>query len=76
MVDLHITFTEEKLALKKAVADLCQLYPGSYWRELDAKREYPDAFVQELSTAGYRRQRGGLPRANVHHGDAAAAWLG
>ena len=53
MVDLHITLTEEKLALKKAVADLCQLYPGSYWRELDAKREYPEAFVQELSKAGY-----------------------
>ena len=53
MVDLHITLTEEQLALKKAVADLCQLYPGSYWRELDAKREYPEAFVQELSKAGY-----------------------
>ena len=53
MVDLHITLTEEQQALKKAVADLCQLYPGSYWRELDAKREYPEAFVQELSKAGY-----------------------
>ena len=53
MVDLHITLTEEQLALKKAVADLCQLYPGAYWRELDAKREYPEAFVQELSKAGY-----------------------
>ena len=53
MVDLHITLTEEQQALKKAVADLCQLYPGSYWRELDVKREYPEAFVQELSKAGY-----------------------
>ena len=53
MADIHITLTEEQLALKKAVADLCQLYPGSYWRELDDKREYPEAFVQELSKAGY-----------------------
>ena len=53
MVDIHITLTEEQQALKKAVMDLCQLYPGSYWRELDAKREYPEAFVQELSKAGY-----------------------
>ena len=53
MADIHITLTEEQQALKKAVADLCQLYPGSYWRELDAKREYPEAFVQELSKAGY-----------------------
>ena len=53
MVGMHITLSEEQQALKKAVADLCQLYPGSYWRELDAKREYPEAFVQELSKAGY-----------------------
>ena len=53
MADIQITLTEEQQALKKAVADLCQLYPGSYWRELDAKREYPEAFVQELSKAGY-----------------------
>ena len=53
MADIDITLTEEQLALKKAVADLCQLYPGAYWRELDEKREYPEAFVQELSKAGY-----------------------
>ena len=53
MADIQITLTEEQLALKKAVADLCQLYPGAYWRELDDKREYPEAFVQELSKAGY-----------------------
>ena len=53
MADIQITLTEEQLALKKAVADLCQLYPGAYWRELDEKREYPEAFVQELSKAGY-----------------------
>ena len=53
MADIDITLTEEQLALKKAVADLCQLYPGPYWRELDEKREYPEAFVQELSKAGY-----------------------
>ena len=53
MPDIQINLTEEQLALKKAVADLCQLYPGAYWRELDEKREYPEAFVQELSKAGY-----------------------
>ena len=53
MADIHITLSEEQQALKKAVTDLCELYPGSYWRELDAKREYPEAFVQELSKAGY-----------------------
>ncbi|MGE3541950.1 MAG: acyl-CoA dehydrogenase family protein [Candidatus Tectimicrobiota bacterium] len=50
---MQLTLTEEQQALRKAVYDLCQLYPGSYWRELDEKREYPEAFVQELTKAGY-----------------------
>ena len=53
MAEIDITLSEEQLVLKKSVADLCQLYPGPYWRELDEKREYPEAFVQELSKAGY-----------------------
>jgi acyl-CoA dehydrogenase len=53
MTDIRISLTEEQLALKKAVSDLCQLYPGEYWRELDDKREYPHAFVDELTKAGY-----------------------
>src|SRR5262244_13436 len=39
--------------LKKAVAELCRRFPDSYWRELDAKRAYPEAFVQALTKAGY-----------------------
>jgi len=53
MADIRITLTEEQQALRKAVYELCQLYPGAYWRELDEKREYPEAFVQELTKAGY-----------------------
>ena len=53
MTDICITLTEEQQALRKAVYDLCQLYPGAYWRELDERREYPEAFVQELTKAGY-----------------------
>jgi len=53
MAEMRITLTEEQQALRKAVYDLCQLYPGAYWRELDEKREYPEAFVQELTKAGY-----------------------
>ncbi|HMD35910.1 MAG TPA: acyl-CoA dehydrogenase family protein, partial [Vicinamibacterales bacterium] len=28
-------------------------FPDAYWRELDAKRAYPDAFVKALTEAGY-----------------------
>src|SRR5918999_2716013 len=53
MADICISLTEEQQALKKAVYELCKLYPSEYWRELDDKRQYPEAFVQELTKAGY-----------------------
>jgi acyl-CoA dehydrogenase len=45
--------TEEQRQLKAAVAELCRKYPAEYWRELDARREYPEAFVTELTRAGF-----------------------
>jgi acyl-CoA dehydrogenase len=39
--------------LKRAVAELCRNFPDAYWRELDAKRAYPEVFVQALTKAGY-----------------------
>ena len=53
MVSLRLTLTEEQRALKAGVAEICKRYPGEYWRELDAKREYPEKFVNELTHAGY-----------------------
>ena len=44
--DLHVD-------LRRAVRDLCSAFPDSYWRELDAARAYPDAFVKALTDAGY-----------------------
>jgi acyl-CoA dehydrogenase len=39
--------------LRRAVRDLCRAFPDPYWRELDARRGYPDAFVRALTDAGY-----------------------
>ncbi len=39
--------------LREAVRSLCRRYPDSYWQELDRERAYPEAFVRELSEAGY-----------------------
>jgi acyl-CoA dehydrogenase len=39
--------------IRENVARLCARFPGAYWRELDGRREYPRAFVQALSEAGY-----------------------
>lgn len=39
--------------LRTGVRDLCKAFPDSYWRELDAQRAYPEAFVRALTDAGY-----------------------
>jgi acyl-CoA dehydrogenase len=39
--------------LRAGVRDLCKNFPDAYWRELDAQRAYPDAFVKALTGAGY-----------------------
>src|SRR6266436_1700509 len=53
MAVISLSLTDEQRALRDSVNDICKRYPGEYWRELDAKREYPEAFVNELTKAGY-----------------------
>jgi len=53
MAAITLSLTDEQRALKAGVTEICKRYPGEYWRELDAKREYPEKFVNELTQAGY-----------------------
>jgi acyl-CoA dehydrogenase len=39
--------------LRDAVRELCRAFPDAYWRDVDARRAYPDAFVTALTAAGY-----------------------
>ncbi|MFQ5861044.1 MAG: acyl-CoA dehydrogenase family protein, partial [Dehalococcoidia bacterium] len=50
---MDFQLTEQQQSIREAVREVCQKYPDSYWRELDAKREYPEAFVQELTRLGW-----------------------
>ncbi|HUJ75269.1 MAG TPA: acyl-CoA dehydrogenase family protein, partial [bacterium] len=45
--------TEDQKALCRSVRALCARYPEAYWRELDGRREYPQAFVKELTEGGF-----------------------
>jgi len=45
--------TELHQDLRAGVRDLCRNFPDTYWRELDAARAYPEAFVKALTGAGY-----------------------
>ncbi len=39
--------------LRWAVRRLCEAFSNEYWREIDASRSYPDAFVNAVTEGGY-----------------------
>lgn len=50
------SFLEESAhhrALREGVRAVCAHFPDEYWRNLDQHREYPEAFVQAMTEAGW-----------------------
>ncbi len=39
--------------LREGVRDLCRQFPDEYHRQVDAQRDYPEAFVDALTRAGW-----------------------
>jgi acyl-CoA dehydrogenase len=50
---MNIDATADYAAIRDGIARLCADFPGTYWRDLDSRRAYPEAFVEALSRAGY-----------------------
>src|SRR5580700_3309300 len=48
-----LTTSVELSEIRSGVRDLCSHFPNEYWREIDQKLEYPKAFVDALTGAGY-----------------------
>jgi acyl-CoA dehydrogenase len=48
-----LELTADQKALRAAVRRLCATFDQQYWRQLDAGREYPQAFVNALTEGGY-----------------------
>ena len=44
---------EDYPEIRESVRRICKDFPGEYWRDLDARSAYPDAFVKALTVAGY-----------------------
>ena len=44
---------EDYADIRDSVRRICEGFPGEYWREKDEKSEYPEEFVQALTTSGY-----------------------
>ena len=38
--------------LREATREVCRNFPDEYWRALDERREYPEAFVRAMTEAG------------------------
>lgn len=50
---LAIPLGEDYPEIRASVRQICADFPGAYWRELDARQDYPEAFVAALTKAGY-----------------------
>jgi acyl-CoA dehydrogenase len=40
-------------SLRLEVREACREFPDAYWRELDVRREYPEAFIEAMTRRGY-----------------------
>lgn len=50
---MDMELTDEQLAIRDAVAELCADFPDAYWIEQDESDEYPHEFVKALGDAGW-----------------------
>jgi len=50
---MDFNLTEEQLQIRAEIRKVCREFPDPYWREVDRKQEYPDAFVRKLTELGW-----------------------
>lgn len=50
---MDFALSQDQLALRDSVGELCAKFPERYWQQVDAEGRYPDEFVQALTDAGY-----------------------
>ncbi len=50
---VSIPLGEDYPDIRDSVRRICQDFPGSYWRDLEAREAYPSEFVQAMTDAGY-----------------------
>ncbi|MCY4438793.1 MAG: acyl-CoA dehydrogenase family protein, partial [Deltaproteobacteria bacterium] len=50
---MDFTPTEDQVQLREEIRKVCQDYSDAYWRDVDARNEYPEAFVRKLTELGW-----------------------
>ena len=62
---MDFNLTQEQLQIREEIRKVCKEFPDAYWREIDSKKDYPEAFVRKLSRA--RLAGGADPRRIWRH---------
>ena len=50
---MDFNLTQEQLQIRGEIRKVCREFPDAYWRDIDKKKEYPEAFVRKLSELGW-----------------------
>ena len=50
---MDFNLTQEQLQIREEIRRVCREFPDAYWREVDGKRGYPEAFVRKLTELGW-----------------------
>ena len=50
---MDFNLTPEQQQIREEIKKVCRDFPDAYWREIDNKKEYPEAFVRKLSELGW-----------------------
>ena len=50
---MDFNLTQEQLQIREEIKKVCKDFPDAYWREIDSKKDYPEAFVRKLSVLGW-----------------------
>src|SRR5512144_2731462 len=50
---MDFNLTLEQLQIREEIRKVCKEFPDLYWREVDSKKDYPEAFVRKLSELGW-----------------------
>lgn len=50
---MDFNLTSEQQQIREEIKRVCKDFPDAYWRDIDSKKEYPEAFVRKLSELGW-----------------------
>jgi acyl-CoA dehydrogenase len=50
---MDFNLTPEQQQIRDEIKKVCRDFPDAYWRDIDNKKEYPEAFVRKLSELGW-----------------------